>query len=286
MANSEMIGAGQDTARRAPKINTITCGDCLEVMLGIPAKSVDMILCDLPYGITSCKWDSVLNLPELWKEYSRICKGAIVLTAGQPFTSALIMSNPSVFKHEWIWIKNRGSNFANTVREPMKEHESILVFAYEKWTYNKQMQERTGTGGDRVKYGVAFKSKSENYHNFEGRDHSMLPELRVPSSWQKFNTEVGLHPTQKPVALFEYLVRTYTNEGDTVLDNCIGSGTTAIACINTGRNYIGIEKEEKYCRIVEERIHALRSPAQDTAEICHTAPNTAMAKCQQVELCL
>ena len=277
MANSEIIGAGQDTARPAPKINTITCGDCLEVMQSIPDKSVDMILCDLPYGITSCKWDSVISLLDLWKQYERVCKGAIVLTARQPFTSAVVMSNAVNFKHEWIWIKNRGSNFANTVREPMKEHESVLVFAYGKWTYNKQMQERTGTGSARVKYGVAFQSKSENYKEFEGLEHSILPELRVPSSWQKFNTEVGLHPTQKPVALFEYLIRTYTNEGDTVLDNCIGSGTTAIACINTGRNYIGIEKEEKYCRIAEERIHALRSPAQNTMEICHTAPNSGSA---------
>lgn len=195
----------------------------------------------------------------MWEQYSRISKGAIVLTASQPFTSALVMSNPEAFKHEWIWIKNRGSNFANTVREPMKEHESVLCFAFSNWTYNKQMQERTGTGGERVKYGVAFKSESENYRVFEGREHSILPELRVPSSWQKFNTEVGFHPTQKPVALFEYLIRTYTNEGDTVLDNCIGSGTTAIACINTGRNYIGIEKEEKYCKIAEERIRTVQN---------------------------
>ena len=250
----------------APKINTITCGDCLEVMPLIPDKSVNMILCDLPYGITSCKWDSCISLPDLWKQYKKICSGAIVLSASQPFTSALVMSNPSIFKHEWVWIKNRGSNFANTVREPMKEHESVLVFSYAKWTYNKQMQARTGTGGARVKYGVAFQSKSENYKEFEGREHSILPELRVPSSWQKFNTEVGLHPTQKPVALFEYLIRTYTNEGDTVLDNCIGSGTTAIACINTGRNYIGIEKEEKYVKIAEERIKNIKSLSNTNPE--------------------
>jgi site-specific DNA-methyltransferase (adenine-specific) len=152
-------------------LNKIILGDCLEVMKQIPDKSIDMVLCDLPYGITSCRWDSVLPVFKLWEQYPRICSGAIVLTASQPFTSALVMSNPVAFKHEWIWIKNRGSNFANTVREPMKEHESVLVFAYDKWTYNKQMQERTGTGGDRVKYGVAFKSKSENYREFEGRDH-------------------------------------------------------------------------------------------------------------------
>lgn len=267
MANSEIIGAGQDTARPAPKINTITCGDCLEVMPLIPDKSVDMVLCDLPYGITACKWDSVIPLQDLWKQYERICKGAIVLTASQPFTSSVVMSNSVNFKHEWIWIKNRGSNFANTVREPMKEHESVLVFAYGKWTYNKQMQERTGGGLDRSKYLVEHNSQlREGTRKFEGREHHVISEMRVPSSWQKFNVEVGLHPTQKPVALFEYLVRTYTNENDCVLDNCIGSGTTAIACINTGRNFIGIEKEEKNCRIAEERIHALRSPAQNTID--------------------
>ena len=232
-------------------------GDCLEIMKAFPPSSVDMVLCDLPYGITSCKWDSVIPLPDLWKEYERITKptAAIVLTASQPFTSALVMSKPEWFKHEWIWVKNRGSNFANTVREPMKEHESVLMFCRKTpWTYNKQMQERTGTGGDRVKYGVAFQSKSENYREFEGRDHTMLPELRVPSSWQKYNTEVGMHPTQKPVGLMEYMIRTYTNEGETVLDNTMGSGTTGVASVNTGRNFIGIEKEEKYYLIAKKRI--------------------------------
>ncbi len=231
-------------------------GDCLEIMKEIPDETIDMVCCDLPYGTTSNKWDSIIPLEFLWKEYKRICKNtaAIVLTASQPFTSMLVISNIEMFKHEWIWIKNRGSNFANTVREPMKEHESVLVFSNGKWTYNKQMQERTGSGGDRVKYEVAFQSKSENYREFEGREHKMLPEMRVPSSWQKFNCEVGLHPTQKPVALFEYLIKTYTNEGELVLDNCIGSGTTAIACMNLKRNFIGIEKEEKYFNIAMNRI--------------------------------
>lgn len=241
-------------------------GDCLELMEGIPDASVNMILCDLPYGTTACKWDSVIPFDPLWAAYKRIAKpnAAIVLTASQPFTSSLIMSNPKMFKHEWIWIKNRGSNFANTVREPMKEHESVIVFSNGKWAYNKQMQERSGTGTDRVKYDVAFRSKSENYREFEGRGHQKLPEMRVPSSWQKFNTEVGLHPTQKPVALMEYLIRTYTNEGETVLDNCMGSGTTGVACINTNRNFIGIEKEEKYFRIAQERInHAVAQVVLD-----------------------
>lgn len=233
--------------------------DCFRAMSYIKDSSIDMILCDLPYGTTSNKWDSVLPLEALWAEYERICKptAAIVLTASQPFTSVLTVSNLKMFKHEWVWIKNRGSNFANTVREPMKEHESVLVFSKGKWTYNRQMQERTGGGADRVKYNVAFESKSDNYREFEGRKENKLPELRVPSSWQKFNTEVGFHPTQKPVALFEYLIKTYSNEGDTVLDNCAGSGTTAIAAENLNRRWICIEKDEEYSKIAIERINKL-----------------------------
>jgi site-specific DNA-methyltransferase (adenine-specific) len=232
-------------------------GDCLEVMSRMDSKSVDMILCDLPYGTTSCKWDIVIPFEPLWKEYNRIAKDntAIVLTASQQFSSVLVMSNVQQFKHEWIWIKNRGSNFANTVREPFKEHEHVLVFSKGKWTYNKQMQERTGSGKDRVKYDLNYRSKSENYREFEGREGVELPELRVPSSWQKFNTDTsGLHPTQKPLALFEYLIKTYSNEGDIVLDNCLGSGTTAVACKRLKRICIGIEKESKYIEIANKRL--------------------------------
>lgn len=221
-------------------------GDCMEVMRELPSGSIDMVLCDLPYGTTANKWDAVIPFEPLWREYKRLCKGAIVLTASQPFTSALVMSNPKAFKHEWIWIKNRGSNFANTVREPMKEHESALVFAFGKWTYNKQMQERTGGGLDRVNYDFNLRTQSDNYGVMPGVPTKSLPELRVPSSWQKFNTEVGLHPTQKPVPLFEYLVKTYSNEGDTVLDNTMGSGTTGVACQLLGRSFIGIEKDPSY----------------------------------------
>lgn len=231
-------------------------GDCLEVMPLLSEATVDMVLVDLPYGTTSCKWDTQIPLDKLWNEYARVGKATapFLFTASQPFTSRLVMSLPEWFRHEWVWIKNRGSNFANTVREPMKEHESVLMFSRGKWTYNKQMQERTGSGCDRIKYGVAFRSQSENYGEFEGRDHQKLPELRVPSSWQKFNTEVGFHPTQKPVALMEYLIKTYTNEGDTVLDNCMGSGTTGVACKNLNRSFIGIEKDLTYFSIAEKRI--------------------------------
>lgn len=237
--------------------NNVYWGDCLELMGGIPDGSIDMILCDLPYGTTSCKWDTIIPFDLLWDQYKRIIKsnGAIVLTASQPFTSALVMSNPEWFRHEWVWIKNRGSNFANTQREPFKEHEQVLMFSAGKWTFNKQMQERTGAGVDRVKYQLNFRSQSENYRKFEGREAVTLPELRVPSSWQKFNTDTSkLHPTIKPVALFEYLIKTYTNAGDLVLDNCAGSGTTGIACMNTNRDYILMEKEEEYFNIINNRI--------------------------------
>jgi site-specific DNA-methyltransferase (adenine-specific) len=231
-------------------------------MQEIPDGIVDMILCDLPYGTTSNKWDAVIPFEPLWEQYNRVIKtnGIIALTASQPFSSALVMSNPKMFKHEWIWIKNRGGNFANTVREPFKEHEQVLIFSNGKWTYNKQMQERTGAGADRVKYDLNHRSKSENYREFKGREGVKLPNMRVPSSWQKFNTDTsGLHPTIKPVELFKYLIETYTDMDDLVLDNCIGSGTTAIACMSTGRNYIGIEKEQKYFDIAENRIKEWKS---------------------------
>lgn len=236
-------------------------GDCLERMKEIPDGSVDMILCDLPYGTTACKWDAVIPFAPLWDQYLRIAKpsAAVVLTASQPFTSALIMSNPTLFRHEWIWIKNRGSNFANTVREPMKEHESVLVFSRGKWTYNKQMQERAEGGLARAKYEVEHNNQErETYRKFEGRAKHAISELRVPSSWQKFNIAAGSektrHPTQKPVALMEYLIRTYTNEGDVVLDNCMGSGSTGVACRNLNRKFTGVEMDENYFQVAKERI--------------------------------
>ncbi len=245
-------------------------GDCFDLMAEMADGSVDLILCDLPYGTTSNKWDSVLPLDKLWAEYERIAKPSaiIALTASQPFTSTLVVSNLKMFRHEWIWIKNRGSNFANTVREPMKEHESVLIFSKGKWTYNKQMQDRTGGGADRVKYNVAFESASTNYREFEGRKENKLPEQRVPSSWQKFNCEVGIHPTQKPVPLMAYLIRTYSNPGDLVLDNCMGSGTTGIAAIDEDRCFIGIEKDEGYFAKAKDRIEAhIRKKIMDDMSI-------------------
>lgn len=244
-------------------------GDCLEVLPKVTNQSVDMVLADLPYGITACKWDAVIPFDKMWEMFWACLKqsGIVCLTAAQPFSSALVMSQPDYFRHEWVWIKNRGSNFANTVREPMKEHEQVLVFSRGKWAYNKQMQERTGAGAARVDYDFKMQTKTENYGKFAGQVGVSLPKTRVPSSWQKFNTATGKektkHPTQKPVALMEYLIRTYTNEGDLVVDPCMGSGTTGMACAALNRKFIGIEKEEEYYDISVGRIRSLGDAHND-----------------------
>lgn len=259
MTVQENIISGEIVERSPRPLDAVVSlhGDCLNLLPALASESVDMVLCDLPYGITANKWDSVIPLANLWEQYERIIKptGVIALTASQPFSSMLVMSNPKLFRHEWIWIKNKGGNFANTVREPFKEHEQILIFSRGNWTYNKQMQDRTGGGLARVKYKFNAEIKTENYGKFNNRQTERQGEKRVPSSWQKFNTDTsGLHPTIKPTALMEYLIKTYTNENEVVLDNCMGSGTTGIACINTGRRFIGMEKEEKYFVIASKRI--------------------------------
>lgn len=230
-------------------------GDCLSEMPKIEDKSIDMILCDLPYGTTACKWDTIIPFEPLWKEYKRLIKdnGAIVLTASQPFTSALVMSNQKMFKYEWIWEKNRGSNFATVKYQPFKEHENVLVFGGS--FYKPILETRSESGKSRVKTPIKSNTTGSESFNLKSYGESKKYfELRYPRSIQKFNTEVGLHPTQKPVALMEYLIKTYTNEGDTVLDNCMGSGTTGVACKNLSRNFIGIEIDKKYFDIAEERI--------------------------------
>ena len=244
-------------------------GDCLELMKNIPDGSIDMILCDLPYGTTACKWDSIIPFEALWLQYERIIKdnGAIVLTASQPFTSALVMSKPKCFRHEWIWKKNRGSNFALLKWQPFKEHESVLVFSKETANYYPIMEERSENGKSRCAYTFNNKVTSETinnqtFYNQDGERRKLDENLRNPSSVQNFNTEVGLHPTQKPTKLFEYLIKTYTNEGDLVLDNCSGSATTAIAALNTNRRCICMEKDETYFEVgkkrVEEHIKSLQ----------------------------
>ena len=237
-------------------------GDCLELMKDIPDASIDAIITDPPYGTTACKWDSVIPFEPMWEQLKRIIKdnGAIIFTASQPFTSNLVMSNTKMFKHEWIWEKNRGSNFATLRYAPMKEHESVLVFCKTSPKYFPIMQQRKGAGLDRTKYkyNPTNTGKREALGNLEmtHANHNGNNELRYPSTIQKFNTEVGKHPTQKPVTLMEYLVKTYTQENDTVLDFTMGSGTTGIACKNLNRNFIGIELDKNYFAIAESRINA------------------------------
>jgi len=322
-------------------INKIYLGDCLELMTQIQRKSIDMILCDLPYGTTACKWDTIIPFEPLWEQYKRIIKnnGAIVLTASQPFTSALVMSNINDYSHNWIWIKNKVTKFLSVKTQPLSKTEDILVF-YQQYDDNftdwrrqyfkkllefigknkKYIVENLGHGLDHcfrydsrqfsvptkenyqllenkfiisieiinfkfiisnfseykqyqeiqdvpriynpqgiVKFEVKKlnngKRKRENdVYNFEC-DKYEQEFTNYPTNVLEFNTDIGLHPTQKPVALFEYLIKTYTNEGDLVLDNCSGSGTTGVACINTNRNFICIEKDETYFKISEKRIN-------------------------------
>lgn len=226
--------------------------DCLIEMESIADQSIDMILCDLPYGTTQNKWDSVIPFEPLWAHYKRICKGAIVLTAAQPFTSFLITSNPSWFTQHLVWKKNIASNFLNANRQHLMRHEDVIVFSAKQPTFNKQLQQ-----------GKPYKNKrngkddtGDNYGSIAIRTDTTNEGTRNPISVLEFDREVGLHPTQKPVALMEYLIRTYTNESDVVLDNCMGSGTTGVACVNTGRHFVGIEKDPEYFRVAKERIEA------------------------------
>ena len=231
------------------ELNKIYNEDCLVGMSAIPDKSVDMILCDLPYGTTRNKWDTVLPLDWLWDEYNRIIKdsGAIVLTAQTPFDKVLGASNIENLKYEWIWVKPSGTGHLNAKKMPLKNHENILVFYKKLPTYNPQMTKGTP-------YTQKSGRASSNY-NPQERVTTVNEGYRYPLTVQKFKSEKGLHPTQKPVELFQYLIKTYTNEGETVLDNCMGSGTTAIACINTNRNYIGFELDKGYYRASIERIN-------------------------------
>lgn len=253
------------------EIDRIHQGDCLELMPLIPDKSIDMILCDLPYGTTACKWDHVIPFEPLWKEYKRLIKdrGAIVLTASQPFTSALVMSNPRMFKYELVWEKDRPSDFGNANIKPMRYHENILIFYFNTPIYNKSYVERSGSGAARCRYivknGVHDGHQNDHKYGTKPQEKFYSEEEKIAGSVIKIPIEcrkTGQHPTQKPVALFKYLIKTYTNEGDLVLDNCIGSGTTAIACINTNRHFIGIEKEQKYVDIANKRIKEMPIPLE------------------------
>ena len=230
---------------------SIKQGDCLELMKEIPDKSIDMILCDLPYGTTRNKWDSVIPLNKLWEQYERIIKdnGAIVLFSQMPFSAELVHSNLKLFKYEWIWQKDNGTGFLNAKKMPLKIHENILVFYKKLPLYNPQM--RTGFKPYKCKQG----RHSTNYGAYEQGHITESNGERYPIDIIKFKKDSGLHPTQKPVELLEYLIKTYTNEGDTVLDNCMGSGSTGVACVNTNRNFIGYELNEKYFEIAEKRLN-------------------------------
>lgn len=245
--------------------STLFKGDCLELMKDVADKSVDMILCDLPYGITQCKWDTVIPFEPLWAHYKRIIKdnGAIVLFGSQPFTSALVMSNPKWFRYEWIYIKTSPTGFLNAKKMPMREHENICVFYKKLPIYNPQMQERSELGkknaGKRSSHTTAG---TEVYRKLQTKREMVLP-LRLPGSTQKFTNHTArnrLHPTQKPVALCEYLIKTYTNEGELVLDNCMGSGTTGVAAKNLNRRFIGMEMDEKYFEVAYNRINGIFVP--------------------------
>ena len=247
-------------------LDTIIQGDCLEEMKKLPDGCIDMILCDLPYGTTACKWDHVIPFEPLWKEYKRLIKdrGAIVLTASQPFTTHLIMSCIDLFKYEMIWEKSISSNFFNANKQPLKNHENILVFYKNQPVYNPQKEKR--------RYSYKDKRNGKSKQCSQYTDTPCTPQnnhgLFHPSSVLKIanpNND-NMHPTQKPVALFEYLIKTYTNEGDLVLDNCIGSGTTAVAAKRTGRHFIGIELSPEYCEIARKRVAAVPARLDRWAE--------------------
>ena len=251
------------------KINSIYQGDCLEVMKQIDDTSVDMILCDLPYGQIACEWDCIIPLTNLWVQYERIIKdnGAIVLTASQPFTSALVMSNPKMYRQSLVWEKTRPTNVFNAKKMFMKWHEDILIFYKNLPTYNpiltkgKRSTKVQHTHTDRSN-GHLGKTGEKEGHFYDNKG------LFYPKSVIKIATEMhkSVHPTQKPVELFEYLIKTYTNKGELVLDNCIGSGTTAVACKNLNRNFIGIEKEQKYIDMANKRLQqqTLKMGVSDT----------------------
>ena len=247
---------------------TLHHGNCLEVMPTLEAGSIDMVLTDPPYGTTACKWDSVIPLDALWAEYKRVCKpnAAIVLTACQPFTSALVMSNPKWFKHEWVWKKNKSTGFLNAKKMPLRNHESVLVFCGGCLTYNPQMTYGHKPVNSFTKHTSDGDTMGKTKRGITGGGSTS----RYPVTVQEFNVvnqdgtspEGKYHPTQKPIALMEYLIRTYSNEGQTVLDNAMGSGTTGVACMKTGRRFIGIEKDADFFRVASERISSANDQAQ------------------------
>lgn len=229
-------------------------GNCLDIMQTIPNNSIDMILCDLPYGTTQNKWDSVIPFELLWKEYQRITKtnSAIVLTSQGLFTAQLILSNPKLYKYKWVWEKSKPTNFLNAKKQPLRKHEDVCVFYKKQPVYHPQM-----TKGEPYDKGVRKDQCTGSYGKFHPT-HIKSSGDRYPVDIVYFKTAESegeiVHPTQKPVSMLEYFIKTYTNERDIVLDNCMGSGSTGVACINTNRNFIGIEIDDNYFNIAKERI--------------------------------
>lgn len=247
-------------------------GDCLEIMKEIPDKSIDMILCDLPYGTTSCKWDLVIPFEPLWEQYNRLIKdgGVIVLFGSQPFTSLLIQSNMDSFKEELIWLKNKPASGMQANQKHMKIHENICVFSNENhYTYNPQKwlisekefitQRKTFKENEYIGNNIYAPTKRTRKPDTGERNPISILSCRVPFTPQKnkeYSKEVDLrlHPTQKPIGILEYLIKTYSNKGETILDNCMGSGSTGVACINTDRSFIGIELDTEYFDVAKNRI--------------------------------
>ena len=233
-------------------------GDCLSIMKSIPDNSVSLILCDLPYGTTMNKWDNIIPLEEMWELYKRIItpNGAIVLHAQEPFTSMLVMSNLEMFKYKWIWNKKQVSGFLNAKKQPLRNCEDICVFYSKQCVYNPQMRK------GKMQMKNTNRGASTNYNDFVAMpkmSDEYYPTMLLDFPLQRFK---GGHPTQKPVPLLEYLVKTYTNEGDTVLDNCMGSGSTGVACVNTGRKFIGIEINDEYFKLAKNRLESVSSAQQ------------------------
>lgn len=229
-------------------------------MKQLPDHSIDMVFCDLPYGTTKCSWDSIIDLESLWKQYDRVVKnnGAIILTASQPFTTTLIMSNIKYFKYCWVWEKSKATGYLNAKKMPLKSHEDVCVFYQDLPTYNPQM-----VNGIPYHKGTALRP-TEVYGKQKVTTVKNTDGLRYPRTNLYFKTAESegkvIHPTQKPVSLVKYFVKTYSNVGETILDNCMGSGTTAIACINTGRNYIGFELDKKCYDLSIDRINKHQIP--------------------------
>lgn len=253
-------------------------GDCLELMQYLADGSVDMVLCDLPYGTTACKWDAVIPFDQLWAEYRRVVRddGAIVLTAAQPFTTVLAASNLSAFRYSLVWDKKFAGNFVQAKRMPLRTHEDILVFCNSGKSprYFPQMTARDvpiKKGGNKQSSAIPIRiTEASEAFGAEGKTYDEKHPISILEFSNRGAGDRGDHPTQKPVALMEYLIRTYTNPGDTVLDNTMGSGTTGVACANTGREFIGIERDPEYFRIASERIDA-------AVTLCNTAPNTVQS---------